>query len=435
VALSLAEALAAIALLHGSRRAAPWRSARFTSNVDMKSGAPAFGTPEYMRATQMTGQMARFYGLPMRASGVCAANVPDGQAMWETANSLWSAVQSGTNMVYHAAGWLEGGLMRQPREIRHGLRDPAALQRYFEPALTGTTEEDIGIDAIAEVGPGGHFFGCQHTQERYTTAFYQPFLSDWRNFEAWGRRRRLDGGACQPDVQADPGGVRTAADGRGHPRGTGRLRGGARKRAARRRISEVLDKHPNALLEDIGTYLVTDPALEPLRRLLRFGGGTFAEFLVSLEELPDRARLAMPELEMPEITLSCRGRGPLHHRCALAGAGIGPLLLGALRAMADDYGALAIHGTGGDRGWGGTAAHPRSSMRPSTRERRSPWDRCRNECVGFSGWIARDRSARHPRPASADASAAWARPVDPARRADVAEDGRTGPLAGRRPRT
>jgi hypothetical protein len=105
---------------------------------------------------------------------------------------------------------------------------------------------------------------------------------------------------------------------------------------------DVLDKHPNALLEDIGTYLVTDPGLEPLRRLLRFGGGTFAEFLVSLEELPDRARLAMPELEMPEITLSVEGGGRFTIAARWPVPGIGPLLLGALRAMADDYGALAI---------------------------------------------------------------------------------------------
>jgi hypothetical protein len=105
---------------------------------------------------------------------------------------------------------------------------------------------------------------------------------------------------------------------------------------------DVLDKHPNALLEDIGTYLVTDPALEPLRRLLRFGGDTFAEFLGSLEELPDRARLAMPELEVPEITLRPRGVAVSGSICAVARAGVAPLLQGALRAMADDYGALAF---------------------------------------------------------------------------------------------
>ena len=122
VAQSLAEALCAIALFQYVRPGAPCVIGTFTSNVDMKSGAPAFGTPEYMRATQMTGQMGRFYGLPIRSSGVCAANIPDGQAMWETSNSLWAAVQSGTHMVYHAAGWLEGGLIASPREIHHGLR-------------------------------------------------------------------------------------------------------------------------------------------------------------------------------------------------------------------------------------------------------------------------------------------------------------------------
>ncbi|MEO0677847.1 MAG: trimethylamine methyltransferase family protein, partial [Pseudomonadota bacterium] len=107
VALSIAEALSAIALFQYETPGCPCAIGTFTSNVDMKTGAPAFGTPEYMRATQMTGQMGRFYGLPIRSSGVCAANVPDGQAMWETSNSLWAAVQSGTNMVDHAAGWLE----------------------------------------------------------------------------------------------------------------------------------------------------------------------------------------------------------------------------------------------------------------------------------------------------------------------------------------
>ncbi len=114
VAQSLAEGLIAVALAQYIRPGAACAIGTFTSNVDMKSGAPAFGTPEYIRATQMTGQLARFYDLPMRSSGVCAANVPDGQAIWETSNSLWAAVQSGTNMVYHAAGWLEGGLIASP---------------------------------------------------------------------------------------------------------------------------------------------------------------------------------------------------------------------------------------------------------------------------------------------------------------------------------
>ena len=185
VTLSLAEGLAAVALLQYIKPGCPVALGTFTSNVDMKSGAPAFGTPEYMRATQMTGQLVRHYRLPLRSSGVCAANVPDGQAMWETSNSLWAAVQSRTNMVYHAAGWLEGGLIASPEKFLMDCEVLQMIQRYFEQATFATTDDDIALDAIREVGPSGHYFGCQHTQDRYQTAFYAPFLADWRNYEAW----------------------------------------------------------------------------------------------------------------------------------------------------------------------------------------------------------------------------------------------------------
>ncbi|MEM7439706.1 MAG: trimethylamine methyltransferase family protein [Pseudomonadota bacterium] len=190
VALSIAEGLAAIALLQFVAPGAPVAIGTFTSNVDMKTGAPAFGTPEYMRATQMTGQLGRFYGIPIRSSGVCAANVPDGQAMWETSNSLWAAVQSGTNVVYHAAGWLEGGLIASPEKFVMDCEVLQMIQRYFEDPVVATTEADLAVDAIKEVGHAGHFFGVQHTQDRYETAFYAPFASDWSNFEAW----ELNGG-------------------------------------------------------------------------------------------------------------------------------------------------------------------------------------------------------------------------------------------------
>ncbi len=189
VTLSIVEALAAVALLQYINPGCPVAIGTFTSNVDMKSGAPAFGTPEYMRATQMTGQLVRFYGVPMRASGVCAANIPDGQSMWETSNSLWSAVMSQTNMVYHAAGWLEGGLIASPEKFVMDCEVLQMIQRYFEQATFATDVEDIAIDTIREVGPNGHYFGVQHTQDRYQHAFYQPFASDWRNYEAWA----LDG--------------------------------------------------------------------------------------------------------------------------------------------------------------------------------------------------------------------------------------------------
>ena len=185
VAQSIAEGLSAIALAQYIKPGVGCAIGTFTSNVDMKSGAPAFGTPEYIRATQMTGQLARFYGLPLRSSGVCAANVPDGQSIWETSNSLWAAVQSGSNIIYHAAGWLEGGLIASPEKFIMDCEIIQQIQRYFDPMLTATKTEDIAVDAIKEVGNDGHFFGIQHTQDRYSEAFYQPFLSDWRNFEAW----------------------------------------------------------------------------------------------------------------------------------------------------------------------------------------------------------------------------------------------------------
>ncbi|WP_299024027.1 trimethylamine methyltransferase family protein [uncultured Sulfitobacter sp.] len=185
VAQSLAEALIAVVLAQIIRPGASVAVGTFTSNVDMKTGAPAFGTPEYMRATQMTGQLCRFYGLPMRSSGVCAANVPDGQAMWETSNSLWAAVQSGTNMVYHAAGWLEGGLIASPEKFIMDCEILQQIQRYMQPEICATGPDEIALDAIKSVGNQGHFFGIQHTQDRYTTAFYQPFLSDWTNYEGW----------------------------------------------------------------------------------------------------------------------------------------------------------------------------------------------------------------------------------------------------------
>ncbi len=185
VAQSLAEALCAVALAQWIRPGVACALGTFTSNVDMKSGAPAFGTPEYMRATQMTGQLCRFYNIPMRSSGVCAANVPDAQAMLETSNSLWAAVQSGSHMVYHAAGWLEGGLIASPEKFIIDCEMLQQIQRYMEPEICATGEDEIALPTIEQVGSTGHFFGTEHTQERYTSAFYQPFLSDWRNFEAW----------------------------------------------------------------------------------------------------------------------------------------------------------------------------------------------------------------------------------------------------------
>jgi trimethylamine--corrinoid protein Co-methyltransferase len=182
---SVAEGLAAIALLQYINPGTPCVFGTFTSNVDMKSGAPAFGTPEYIRATQMSGQMARYYGLPIRASNACAANAPDGQAMWESLNSMWAASTSGINVVYHSAGWLEGGLIASYEKFIMDCEVLQQFQKYFDPKISDVGTGSLALEAIKEVGPNGHFFGCDHTQERYSDAFYSPFLSDWRNYEAW----------------------------------------------------------------------------------------------------------------------------------------------------------------------------------------------------------------------------------------------------------
>ena len=178
-----AEGLAAIALLQQVRAGTPVIYGAFTSNVDMKSGAPAFGTPEYVRAMQMSGQMARRYGLPLRASNANAANAPDAQAMWESVMSLHGSLSGHANMVYHAAGWMEGGLSASFEKF---VIDCEVLQQFLyanRPISIG--QDDLALDAIAEVGPFGHFFGADHTQSRYRDAFYAPLLSDWRNFESW----------------------------------------------------------------------------------------------------------------------------------------------------------------------------------------------------------------------------------------------------------
>ena len=181
-----AEALAMIALLQTISPGSPVVYGSFTSNVDMSSGAPAFGTPEYLRATQISGQMARFYELPFRASNACAANCPDSQSAWESAFSLWACVSSGVNIVYHAAGWLEGGLCANYEKFVMDCETIQQVINYMQPMAVN--EESLAFQAIEEVGSSGNFFGATHTIERYETAFYKPFLSDWNNFETWEER-------------------------------------------------------------------------------------------------------------------------------------------------------------------------------------------------------------------------------------------------------
>ncbi len=185
-----AEALAGIVMTQLVRPGAPVIYGSFTSNVDMKSGAPAFGTPEYMKSTIIGGQLARRYGIPFRTSNTCAANTVDAQAAYESVFSLWGVTLGNGNFIKHGAGWMEGGLVASFEKFILDCDLLQMVMEFLEPLEM--TEDALGLDAIREVGPGGHFFGCQHTLARYDKAFYAPILSDWRNYEQWDAAGRPD---------------------------------------------------------------------------------------------------------------------------------------------------------------------------------------------------------------------------------------------------
>eukprot|EP01037_Dinobryon_pediforme_P039499 gene39499-48139_t len=155
----------------------------FTSNVDMRTGSPAFGTPEYVNAVIATAQIGRRLGVPVRTSAVNASPVVDAQSTYETGFALQAAILSHSHLINHAAGWLEGGLSASLEKI---VVDAEMLRNWAEMLKpVEFSDDDIAVDAIKDVAVGGHFFGSAHTLARYETAFYRPLLSDWTNFENW----------------------------------------------------------------------------------------------------------------------------------------------------------------------------------------------------------------------------------------------------------
>lgn len=190
-----AEALAGITLAQLARAGAPVAYGGFSSNVDMKSGAPAFGTPEHIRVNLGSGQLARFIGLPWRSATGAASNAPDAQGATETVNALWAAMLAQATVTVHAAGWLEGGLSFGYEKF---ILDIEALQMLAELCRPSAADAAaLAYDAIAEVPPGGHFFGAQHTMERYQTAFYAPLVADLSNHGLW-----IENGALRADQRA-----------------------------------------------------------------------------------------------------------------------------------------------------------------------------------------------------------------------------------------
>ncbi|MBV0912245.1 trimethylamine methyltransferase family protein [Anianabacter salinae] len=180
----LAEVLAGVAYSQLVRPGAPVIFGAFVTSIDMNSGAPTFGTPEASLITYGAGQLARRLGLPYRSAGAFnGSKLPDAQAAYESANSLNMGLLSGVNFMLHACGWLEGGLVSSYEKFVMDADQLGALHKFAEGIAMDT--ESQAMDAIREVGPGGHYLGCAHTQANFKSAFWRSELFDYKPFETW----------------------------------------------------------------------------------------------------------------------------------------------------------------------------------------------------------------------------------------------------------
>ncbi len=180
----LAEVLAGIAYSQLVRPGAPVIFGAFVTSIDMNSGAPTFGTPEASQILSGAGQLARRLGLPFRSGGgLCGSKLPDAQAAYETANTLNAALTGGVNFMLHACGWLEGGLVSSFEKFVMDADQLGALHKMA--AGVAYDENAQAMDAVREVGPGGHYLGCAHTQANFKDAFWRSELLDYKPFETW----------------------------------------------------------------------------------------------------------------------------------------------------------------------------------------------------------------------------------------------------------
>ena len=222
-----AEALFLVALAQIVRPGAPMVYGAFTSNVDMRTGAPAFGTPEYVKGAIASGQMARRYGLPWRSSNATASNVVDAQAAYESEMAVWGAVMGGVNLLYQGAGWLEGGLTASYEKL---IIDAEILQMMSEVLQPLEVDEaTLGFDAIADVGPGGHFFGTRaHARALRDGVLPADRVGLAQLRDVGGRRRPDRDRTGQRDLEAAAGRGGPAAARPGSPRRSTRSwRGGS----------------------------------------------------------------------------------------------------------------------------------------------------------------------------------------------------------------
>ena len=180
----LAEVMVGIAYSQLIRPGAPVIFGTFVTSIDMNSGAPTFGTPEASQILYGAGQLARRMGLPFRSGGgLCGSKLPDAQAAYESANTLNAALLGGVNFMLHACGWLEGGLVASFEKFVMDADQLGALHKMAEGVAVD--ENAQALDALREVGPGGHFLGCAHTQANFKQAFWRTDLFDYKPFETW----------------------------------------------------------------------------------------------------------------------------------------------------------------------------------------------------------------------------------------------------------
>ena len=187
----LAEVMAGVAYSQLIRPGAPVIFGTFVTSIDMNSGAPTFGTPEASHITYGAGQLARRMGLPYRSAGsFCGSKLPDAQAAYESANSLQMGLLSGVNFMLHACGWLEGGLVASFEKFVMDADQLGTLHHFAQGV--DVSEGAQAMDAIAEVGPGGHYLGCAHTQANFKSAFWRSELLDYKPFETWDEEGARD---------------------------------------------------------------------------------------------------------------------------------------------------------------------------------------------------------------------------------------------------
>ncbi|WP_343116512.1 trimethylamine methyltransferase family protein [Ostreiculturibacter nitratireducens] len=191
VAQCLAESMVSCAITQLVRPGAPAILAGFLSSMSLRSGSPTFGTPEPALGSLVMGQLARRLNMPLRCAGnFSTSKRPDGQAMQQSMMSMMSAIQGGANYILHSAGFLDGLLSMSYEKFVMDTDMCGALHAYLNGVEV--TEDTLGIDALAEQGPGKHLFSTAHTLRHYETAYWDSALNDDSPYETWSEQGEAD---------------------------------------------------------------------------------------------------------------------------------------------------------------------------------------------------------------------------------------------------